>query len=302
MNHKPGDLPRFSIKSFRRESLSIQITSQLLLVFLCVSSAFLKGTAFLISDGQHLNKNNWRKDMNKRTVFSLSLILFLGVTYSANAMHIAEGFLSPIWCVVYFILSAPFFILGVRDIKKQTIKNKDLKMLLALVAAYAFVLSAMKLPSVTGSSSHPTGTGLGAIIFGPFVMSVVGSIVLLFQALFLAHGGLTTLGANTFSMGIVGPIVSYLIYKLLKNKNKRLAVFLAAALGDLITYVVTSMQLGLAFPSGSGGVMVSFIKFLSIFAITQIPLAIVEGLLTVGIFEFVEKYSKEELEALSEVK
>lgn len=302
MNHKPGDLPRFLIKSFRRESLSIQIMSQLLLVFLCVSSAFLKGTAFLISDGQHLNKNNWRKDMNKRTVFSLSLILFLGVTYSANAMHIAEGFLSPIWCVVYFILSAPFFILGVRDIKKKTIKNKDLKMLLALVAAYAFVLSAMKLPSVTGSSSHPTGTGLGAIIFGPFVMSVVGSIVLLFQALFLAHGGLTTLGANTFSMGIVGPIISYLIYKLLKNKNKRVAVFLAAALGDLITYVVTSMQLGLAFPSGSGGVMASFIKFLSIFAITQIPLAIVEGLLTVGIFEFVEKHSKEELEALSEVK
>ncbi len=71
-------------------------------------------------------------------------------------------------------------------------------MLLAVVAAYAFILSAMKIPSVTGSCSHPTGTGLAAIIFGPFVASVVGVIVLLFQAILLAHGGITTLGANTF--------------------------------------------------------------------------------------------------------
>ncbi|WP_032121527.1 energy-coupling factor ABC transporter permease [Clostridium amazonitimonense] len=240
--------------------------------------------------------------MSKKKIFTLSLLLFLGGSYAANAMHIVEGYLSPLWCLVYFILSAPFFILGLRDIKNKTSKNKDLKMLLALVAAYAFVLSAMKLPSVTGSSSHPTGTGLGAILFGPFAMSVIGSIVLLFQAIFLAHGGLTTLGANVFSMGIVGPIISYVIYKALKNKNKKLAVFLAAALGDLITYIITSLQLGLAFPSSSGGVFMSFMKFIGIFAITQIPLAVVEGILTVGIFEFIEKHSREELKALGEVK
>lgn len=53
-----------------------------------------------------------------------------------------------------------------------------------------------------------TGTGLGAILFGPASVSVLGVIVLLFQALLLAHGGLTTLGANTFSMAIAGPVVS----------------------------------------------------------------------------------------------
>ncbi|MBU3195303.1 energy-coupling factor ABC transporter permease [Clostridium algidicarnis] len=240
--------------------------------------------------------------MKKKSIFILSLLMFLGGTYMANAMHIVEGFLSPLWCVVYFALSAPFFILGIRDIKSKTKDNKDLKMLLALVAAYAFVLSAMKLPSVSGSSSHPTGTGLGAILFGPYVMSVVGSIVLLFQAIFLAHGGITTLGANVFSMGIVGPIISYVIYRALKNKNKRLAVFLAAALGDLVTYIVTSLQLGLAFPATDGGVLASFIKFIGIFAITQIPLAVIEGILTVGIFEFIEKHSNEELISLGGVK
>ena len=63
-------------------------------------------------------------------------------------------------------------------------------MLLALCGAFAFVLSALKIPSATGSCSHPTGVGLGAILFGPAATAVLGLIVLLFQALLLAHGGL----------------------------------------------------------------------------------------------------------------
>lgn len=239
--------------------------------------------------------------MKKINLFILTMALVLTCSSSAFAMHIAEGFLQPAWCGVYFVLSAPFFIIGLKQIKNKSKEKKDIKMLLGLVAAYAFVLSAMKIPSVTGSCSHPTGTGLSAIIFGPFVSSVVGVIVLLFQAIMLAHGGLTTLGANTFSMGIVGPIVSYALYKLFKNKNRRLAVFLAACFGDLATYVTTSVQLSLAFPSVHGGMMASFAKFATIFAVTQVPLAIAEGMLTVVIFDFVMKYSKKEIQELGEV-
>lgn len=239
--------------------------------------------------------------MKKKYLFLLTAALVLALSQNAYAMHIAEGFLPPKWAALYFVLSAPFIVIGVKHIRQKTKKNKDLKMLLAVVAAYAFILSAMKIPSVTGSCSHPTGTGLAAIIFGPFVASVVGVIVLLFQAILLAHGGITTLGANTFSMGIVGPIVSYLIYKGLKNKNQKLAVFLAASLGDLATYTVTSLQLALSFPAKAGGVMGAFAKFATIFSLTQIPLAIIEGLITIMIFEFMIKYSKEELKTLSEV-
>lgn len=235
---------------------------------------------------------------NLRTMLFLMLGMLFTLTSSVYAMHIAEGFLPPVWSAIYFVLSTPFVLIGLKHIRKQSEKSSDLKMLLGLVAAYAFIISAMKLPSVTGSSSHPTGTGLSAIIFGPFVSSVVGLIVLVFQALFLAHGGITTLGANVFSMGIVGPIVSYLLYSLLKNKNKKIAVFSAACFGDLTTYLVTSIQMALAFPAQTGGVVSSFIKFVSIFSITQIPLAIVEGLLTVIIYEFISKYSSNELEML----
>jgi cobalt/nickel transport system permease protein len=239
--------------------------------------------------------------MKKRLLLIYVLALVLSVPSMAYAMHISEGFLPPSWCIFYFVLSAPFFILGMRDIRKATLRNKDIKMLLGLVAAYSFVLSAMKIPSVTGSCSHPTGTGFGAIIFGPFVMAVIGVLVLTFQAIFLAHGGITTLGANTFSMGIAGPIVSYTIYRLLKHKNKKIAVFLAASIGALATYFITSVQLALSFPAKDGGVFISFIKFVSIFAVTQLPLAIVEGIVTVMIFEFIEKHSKSELLSLNEV-
>jgi cobalt/nickel transport system permease protein len=113
-------------------------------------------------------------------------------------------------------------------------------------------------------------------------MSVIGAIILLFQAILLAHGGLTTLGANTFSMAVVGPFAAFGVYWLLKKLKApaSLSVFAAAFVGDLLTYVVTSVQLAAAFPDPGGGFTVSAVKFLGVFAVTQIPLAVWEGLLT----------------------
>lgn len=238
--------------------------------------------------------------MKSKNILLMAIILPFFMPMYARAMHIAEGFLPPMWCIFYFIIAAPFFYKGLKVISLKTKSNKDLKMLLALVAAYCFVLSSMKLPSVGGSSSHPTGTGLGAIIFGPFIMSVIGTIVLVFQALLMGHGGITTLGANSFSMAVAGPITAYLAYISLKNKNRKAAIFLSAFVGDLSTYIVTSLQLAAAYPSKYGGIGAAFIKFGSVFAITQIPLAILEGVFTVAIFSFIEKHSKSELISLGE--
>jgi len=237
--------------------------------------------------------------MNKKIAIVILLAFTLLPTY-ASAMHIMEGFLPPVWCISWGVICVPFIIIGLRSIRGKMIIDPKLKILLAMAGAFVFVLSALKMPSVTGSCSHPTGTGLGAILFGPFAMSVIGVIVLLFQALLLAHGGLSTLGANTFSMAIVGPFVAYFIYKIVKKFNGEdwLAVFLAAALGDMATYIITSIQLAIAFPSPDGGIAFSIVKFLGVFALTQIPLAISEGILTVVIFNALKQNSKKELESL----
>ncbi len=81
-------------------------------------------------------------------------------------------------------------------------------------------------------------------------MALLGTVVLLFQALLLAHGGLTTLGANAFSMAIVGPWAGYGAYRLTRRLGGGLlpGVFAGMAVADLATYVTTSLQLALAFP------------------------------------------------------
>ncbi len=197
-------------------------------------------------------------------------------------MHIMEGYLPASHAAGWFAASAPFVVAGALRLKRIVAQRPEARMTLAAAGAFTFVLSALKMPSVTGSCSHATGTGLGAVIFGPAVMALIGTIVLLFQALLLAHGGLTTLGANVFSMAIVGPWVSWGIWRLASalGASIAVAVFFAAALGDLATYVTTSAQLALAYPDPASGVMGAALKFGGIFAITQIPLAIAEGLVT----------------------
>ena len=235
--------------------------------------------------------------MKKRTLLFLVLTSMLLIGVNGYSMHIMEGSLPLNWVIVWFAVCIPFWIIGIKKLQSVSKGSVREKMTLALAGAFIFVLSALKIPSVTGSSSHPTGVGLSAILYGPFVTSILGTIVLIFQAGLLAHGGFTTLGANAVSMAIAGPIVSYLVYKGFEKKNKAVAVFLAAALGDLATYVVTSIQLALAYPSPQGGVVASFIKFGAVFAVTQVPLAVIEGLLTNVVMNILEKYNVKEVEA-----
>ena len=246
--------------------------------------------------------------MNKKekriVALAAAFALIFGVAPAANAMHIMEGYLPPQFCIMWGVISIPFVVVGYLSIKRTLSEHRKSITILAMAGAFVFVLSSLKIPSVTGSCSHMTGTGLGAILFGPAAVSILGIIVLIFQAILLAHGGLTTLGANTFSMAIAGPFVSYGIYKLCKmfKVNKYVGIFLAASIGDLFTYCVTSIELAIAYPSDNGGIMVSAAKFLAVFAPTQVPLAIIEGILTVVIIIGLETYAKPELKGLGLMK
>lgn len=214
-------------------------------------------------------------------------------------MHISDGFLLWQWCLFWYIISFTIVAYGIIKIKKITEKSPELKPLLAVSGAFMFLLSAIRFPSVPGSSSHFTGNGLSAVIFGPAITSVLATIVLLFQALLLAHGGITTLGANVFAMGIAGPFIAWLIYK---STNKfgiksSIGIFLAAFSADIVTYATTATQLALSFPIPS--FEAALLKFIVIFAYSQIPLAVIEGILTVIIWEYIVKLRPDVLEKLN---
>jgi cobalt/nickel transport system permease protein len=232
---------------------------------------------------------------------SILFTMFFVMPMSANAMHIMEGYLPLGHSLIWSAICIPFLAVGIISLRRTVKENRRTLILLAMSGAFIFVISSLKIPSVTGSCSHMTGTGLAAILFGVTSTSILGIIVLIFQAILLAHGGLTTLGANTFSMAIAGPALTWLLFNAGKKiKVNRMAnIFIAVALGDLFTYCVTSIQLALAHPSETGGIAASAVKFLGVFAPTQLPLAVVEGLLTVLIVIGMESFASRELSDIS---
>ena len=201
-------------------------------------------------------------------------------------MHIMEGYLEPVWCLVWFIVMIPFFYVGVVKLRQILREHPDQKMIVALSGAFIFLISSLKLPSVTGSSAHPTGTGIAVVFYGVVVCAVLSTIVLVFQALLIAHGGFTTLGANCVSMGIIGPLVGLLIWKILRRSGAGVFISMvaAAAVADFMTYVVTALQMTLNVVTANNASFVNaFVDFMSVYAVTQIPLAIIEGLI-LGMF------------------
>lgn len=243
------------------------------------------------------------KQQKRIIVLASMFALTFGIVPNVSAMHIMEGYLPGGFCIAWGVICVPFLIAGFMSIKKTLNEHRNLITLLAMSGAFVFVISSLKIPSVTGSCSHMTGTGLGAILFGPSAVSILGIIVLLFQAILLAHGGLTTLGANTFSMAIAGPFVSYGIFFVCKKcrVNKHISIFLAATLGDLFTYCVTAVQMALAHHADTT-IMGAMGKFLLVFAPTQLPLAIIEGVITVLIIMGLETYAKPELRTIGFLK
>ncbi|NBO64129.1 MAG: energy-coupling factor ABC transporter permease [Acidobacteria bacterium] len=216
-------------------------------------------------------------------------------------MHIMEGFLPLAHAAGWTAASAPFVVQGGRRLVQQIRQYPEIRLLVGAAGGFMFLFSALKIPSVAGSSSHPTGAGLGAVLFGPQIMALLGTVVLLFQALFLVHGGLTTLGANVFSMAVVGPWIAWVIFSLLRKAGMGVlpAGGIAAALGDLSTYLTTSLQLALAFPDPVTGIPGSMLKFVSIYGITQLPLAFIEGVVTASVIRMIYQHCQGEIRSFS---
>jgi cobalamin biosynthesis protein CbiM len=200
-----------------------------------------------------------------------------------------EGFLPFEWAIFWTVVCIPFLVLGINAMRKLFAEQPEKKLSVALSGAFIVILSSLKIPSVTGSSSHPTGTGMSTILSGPWITAVICTIVLLFQGMFMAHGGFTTLGANVFSMGIAGPFVAWMVFKTLRKSkvNASVNVFVTVAVANIVTYVITSLQLALvAFTENGASFTEAFAAFFGIFTITQIPIAIAESVLIVFFFKY----------------
>jgi cobalt/nickel transport system permease protein len=211
-------------------------------------------------------------------------LLFLAEASPAHAMHIAEGILPFGWAALWFAAAVPFVALGVRRLNMLAKNDFSMKPLVGLMAAVVFIISCMPIPVPTaGTCSHPCGTGIAAILVGPLVAVVISTVALLIQALFLAHGGLSTLGADIVSMGVVGSCAGWLVFRGLRRMGMSLgpAAFVAGILTDWATYGVTSAELASGI-RGSEPFWPLFWKIVIAFVPTQLPLGLLEGAMTSG--------------------
>jgi len=213
-------------------------------------------------------------------------------------MHIGEGILPFNWAALWFVVAAPFVAFGLNKLKKDETVGK-MKPLLGMIAAAVFIISCMPIPVPTaGTCSHPAGTAMAAILIGPVYSILATAVALLLQALFLSHGGVTTWGANIFSMGIVGSFAGYAVFKGLTKLNAPLVVaaFFAGVVGDWATYTTTSFELASSL-HGPGEFARLFGTIMLAFVPTQLPLGILEGSMTAGAVKFLHSRRPELFEA-----
>ncbi|MBE0446678.1 MAG: energy-coupling factor ABC transporter permease [Actinobacteria bacterium] len=229
----------------------------------------------------------------KKYLVALALAAFItAITPTpAHAMHISEGILPLPWATLWYLVVIPFVAKGISDIRKRSGQISAFVPFTGMVSAGVFVVSAMPIPVLmVGTSSHPAGVGLAAILIGPFATVVAGSVSLLIQALFLAHGGITTWGANILSMGIIGAFSGYYVFRVFMKLKLplTLAAFMAGLISDWATYTATAFELALGL-SGQEPFFGLFKAILVAFIPTQLPIGILEGFAAAGFFAFVLK-------------
>jgi len=230
-----------------------------------------------------------RKGKMRSSVIKIILIYLIccGVLLSANnafAMHISEGILPFGWAAFWFALALPFVAYGLYSLNKRSREDLSFKPLAGLMAAVVFIISCMPVPvPFAGTCSHPCGTGISGILVGPAISVVITAVALLIQAILLAHGGLSTLGADIVSMGVMGSFAGYFTFRILRVARMNMAVagFMAGLLADWATYLTTSVELASGI-KGDSAFLPLFWKVLIAFIPTQLPLGILEGAITAG--------------------
>ena len=236
-----------------------------------------------------------------------SNLKWLGIYYAAllvwlstTAMHIPDGYLSPETSLVLFLLVLPFWVIGLRKVRQSM--NARSVPLIALLAAFSFVIMMFNIPLPGGTTGHAVGATLAAIILGPEIAIISVSIALIIQALFFGDGGVLAIGANCFNMAVVMPYIAYGIYRAFAKDTPvtsprrivgaAVAGWVALTVGAFITSVEFGIQ-PLLFTGADGAPLYAPYPLSVAIPAMIIPHAlvasVVEGLLTALVIAYLQR-------------
>ena len=164
-------------------------------------------------------------------------------------MHIPDGYLGPTTCGFFYVIMLPIWTVASKIVKK-TLKVKQVP-LLAIGAAFSFVIMMFNVPIPGGTTGHAVGGVLIAILLGPWAACIAITVALVIQALLFGDGGITAIGANCFNMAFILPFVGYYIYKAISynapiDSNRRvLAAGVAGYIGINVAAFLAGVEFGL---------------------------------------------------------
>ena len=164
-------------------------------------------------------------------------------------MHIPDGYLGPATCGFFYVVMLPIWSIASKIVKK-TLKVKQVPML-AIGAAFSFVIMMFNVPIPGGTTGHAVGGVLVAILLGPWAACIAITVALVIQALLFGDGGITAIGANCFNMAFILPFVGYYVYRLIsvgsqiESKRRVIAAGIGAYLGINVAALCAGIEFGL---------------------------------------------------------
>ena len=215
-------------------------------------------------------------------------------------MHINEGLLPLPQAAAYVAVASPGLLLSFQKVRQllQGAENGQ-KALFGLCVALVFAVTMIPIPlPFTAVMVHMCATPLTALLFGAVPMILPIGLVLLLQALFFGHGGLTTIGANIITLGIVGPLVTVFLYKIFLTLRAPLFVRigLSVFIGSMAIYVVDAAILAGAMHFEQTP-LAWFTSLVGVLSLSQLPLSLLEAVLS---WAFIRSLAKRRSQLLPE--
>jgi cobalt/nickel transport system permease protein len=164
-------------------------------------------------------------------------------------LHIPDGYISPQTAGGLWAMMVPAWYAAGYKVKR-TLSARQAP-LVAIGAAFAFVIMMFNLPLPGGTTGHAVGGTIIAIAIGPWAAVIAITVALVIQALFFGDGGILALGANCFNMAFVLPVSGYFTYRLLsrgasrKSPRRWLAAGIGAYVGLNLAALLTAVEFGL---------------------------------------------------------
>ncbi len=162
-------------------------------------------------------------------------------------MHIPDGYLGPTTYGAMWVIMIPIWIYAGMRLNKE-LRSRQVP-LLALAAAFSFVIMMFNMPIPGGSSGHAVGGAIVGIVLGPWAGVIAISVALILQSLMFGDGGVTAIAANCFSMSVIIPTSAYYIYKIISGRSEVTSSrrILAAATAGYISLNLAAAFVGFLF-------------------------------------------------------